>query len=212
MAHRDRKRQRQRIKVGVQYNVEGLDYDGERLTCGLCGKRYKALNVHVRRTHHWLLDDYRKTFGLNYTQPLWIPELSQRRGEDLRERGLVGKNLRFDLYLFARRPEYSIQGKYELSVGSRGKIMTMTPAKVKAQKDNQRKSQTLDTTHTCSICGKTYFGRRCDKGRQNHYCPECRHKARRMIICQWQIDHPGKVREATRRYRERRKLAGTCAK
>lgn len=210
MAHRYRKRQR--IKVGVEYNLEGLDYDGERLTCGLCGRRYQALSVHVQRSHHWPLDDYRKTFGLNRTQPLWIPELSQRIGEALRERGLVGKNLRSDLRRFATKTNHSIQSKHEMSAGSKGKIMTMTPAKIKAQKDNQEKSQSLNTPYTCAICGKAYFGRVCDKGRRTHYCSECRPKARLMIIRQWQIDHPGKVREAIRRYRERRKLAGTCAK
>lgn len=195
-------RKRQRIKVGEEYNVEGLDYDGEKLTCGLCARRYRALNVHVLRTHGLSPDEYRKEFSLNISQPLWTPDLSQRIGEALRERGLVGNNL-WGVQPGKSKHNHSNQAKYEMSIGGKGKVMTMTLVKVKAQKNNAKKSQVLDIAYTCAICGNVYYGRRCEKGRQNHYCPECRPKARQMIILQWRIQHPDKVREYTRRYRAR---------
>ena len=195
---------RQRLKPGVPYRLEGLGYDGDTLVCGLCGKHYRSLSTHIRRSHEWSLYDYREEFGLNRTQPLWVPELSQRQGENLRRRGLVGTNLRYDMFLLDKELNFGIQARYEQSCGGKGKVMTMTPAKIMAQKNNQTKTQVLSMLYTCAICGREYFGRVCDKNRQSHYCSECKAKGREMAIKQWRASHPEKAREYARRHRERK--------
>ncbi len=82
---------RQHLKTGIpDMFLPGLCYDGEKLICGLCGKRYKKLAVHILRTHGWDLDDYRIEFSLNRTQPLVTPQLSDKYAEGLEARGLAG--------------------------------------------------------------------------------------------------------------------------
>jgi len=169
-------KRRQFLTVGVPCKLPGLDYDGEKLTCGICGKRYRALNVHIFQTHRWPLDEYRETFGLNKLQPLWIPELSIRAGADIRARGWVGKYNRDFSEYHGISHKMSAQGKLAISIGNKGKPRTLTPIRMKAQKANALKGQS-PIILTCSLCSIKYYGRKCDK-RKNTYCPDCRPKVR----------------------------------
>lgn len=203
MNHKRRYKRRQRLQVGIPYKLEGLGYDGDTLTCALCGKHYRFLSTHIWRSHGWTPEDYRVAFGLNKLQPLCVPEISQTLGAYLIQRGLVGRNLWSDSPPRPLNHSWSRQGKHELSLASIGTTRTMNPTKLEAQRNNQRKTLELDTPYICTLCGRAYLGRKADQKRPSHYCPECKLAGKKLGIQRWHNAHPEKSREYERRYRDR---------
>jgi hypothetical protein len=85
--------------------------------------------------------------------------------------------------------------------------MTMTEAKVRAQKENQLLSQVKNTQYKCNLCGAIFYGRPCESQHDNHYCPECKPIARILTIKAWRNSHRESCQAADARYKERKRLA-----
>lgn len=85
--------------------------------------------------------------------------------------------------------------------------MTMTEAKIRAQKENQLLSQVKNTQYTCDLCGAVFLGRSCESEHDKHYCPECKPIAHKLTILAWRRSHREACRAADARYKERKHQA-----
>jgi len=56
-----------------------LATDGQRVECHICGRWYRMLGIHVRRTHGMLPDDYKRAFGLRVSVGLDAPIVREER-------------------------------------------------------------------------------------------------------------------------------------
>lgn len=186
-------RVKQKLVRGRDENrLPGLQYDGEKVYCGLCGKGYSSLALHILQTHHMPLDEYREHFGLNRSQPLWTPELSAKHRANFIRRGMVGK------YKFTIPPNSAGGLKYR----RQGHITLQDSEAVRIrQSNNGKKAHTLVP---CAICGKPTKGLKTNK--RKFYCPECKIGHDAEYVTQWRDTHRDSIRQACRRYRERKKL------
>lgn len=181
-------RVKQKLAIGRDEDrLPGLQYDGDKVYCGLCGKGFSALALHILKTHNMPLDEYREYFGLNRTQPLWTPELSAKHRAIFIRRGMAGK------YKFSVPPSsagglrYRRQGHLTLQDSEAVRIR---------QSNNGKKAYTLVP---CADCGKPTKGLRTDK--RKFYCPECWKAHGTEYQRQWRETHRESGRLANRRCR-----------
>lgn len=57
---------------------------GDRVTCLLCGMKFRILDTHLRKVHEISSDDYRERYGLPYCRGLCGSSFSERRSENSR--------------------------------------------------------------------------------------------------------------------------------
>lgn len=191
-------RRRQHLILGrANLSLPGLEYDGEKLRCGLCRRRYILLAHHIRQTHSWTPDDYREEFSLNRTQPLCTPQYSDNAAKRLRDRGLVGKYPNYDLNKGVG-VRHRDQAKLNLS-HEHQKPIKMTLSKLAAQSKNGKKAWRLVP---CSRCGKLTLGLRTTK--RAFVCKDCKPIRDREYQYEWQRRNPEKCGLYQKRYRDKR--------
>jgi hypothetical protein len=72
----------------LAYQAGSVDVDREAdvLRCHMCGRWWKALNVHAPNHHGLSADEYRRLAGLKRTEPLTAPCVAAARAAALRRR------------------------------------------------------------------------------------------------------------------------------
>lgn len=67
--------------------------DSSQVQCHLCGRYWRALGAHLRYSHGWSVDRYRKAFDLNRSRPLQGLRTSRLQEQALRRRMAVDERL-----------------------------------------------------------------------------------------------------------------------
>ena len=207
-------KQRQKLIAGQpnmsQRTLGILKYNGQKIQCGICGKWYILLALHIIRTHGWSLNDYRVEFSLNRSQPLCTPEFSKKCGDHLIERGLRGRNLWKTQPLKTIGTTTRMQGRIAESSAAKGTKRAMNPLKFIAQRSNLEKAK-IAINITCFLCGKIFKGLLQHK-RQRNYCPDCRPLARKIYWATWRRNNREKCRTYYAKYHAKVKLRKTDKK
>lgn len=146
-----------------------LVFDGEYTLCHICGKWYKALACHVWRTHEWTPDEYREEYGLNKSQPLCSPELSERyanrpQSQDISR--LTPWQKGHPLF----RKDFRVRRQALISNSECRKNRNLTEKELESMKRNLDKAKRIVP---CSFCGVPTIAW---KGRVEKWsCRKCRH-------------------------------------
>jgi hypothetical protein len=178
----------QKLTTGLEeYRLPGLEYDGKKIYCGLCGKGFTFLALHILQTHKYSLDDYREKFSLNRGQPLCTPQYSDKLRVHLLRRGQISV-LPLPCHLHGSGKPYRRQGRLTIKDSD----------KVKARQSKNGIRAWGDVP--CVICGKLTRGIKTDK--RKFYCSECRKIHDSEYFGQWRDEHRETCRQASARYRK----------
>ena len=95
---------RRRILPGYPKNFVFKNYDeykqyfiGDRITCLLCGKHYRALGNHLRVSHEVEIEDYKKKYGILWIKSLACNELHEIQSDNTKERIANGELIPKDI-------------------------------------------------------------------------------------------------------------------
>ena len=73
------------------------DYlSGDKIRCLICGRKYKALGIHISQKHRMDVDDYRSRFGIPWTYGLVCKstrEIQREQGKALYKHNIGSENL-----------------------------------------------------------------------------------------------------------------------
>lgn len=188
-------RRKQKLITGEKsLNIPGLHYDGEKLICGLCGKHYTRLDMHIILTHGWTPDDYREEFSLNRTQPLITPQLSDKHRENTSKRKQQLLSHPFKLMNSCGKNNkgkpYRKQGLITVT------ILRNSPAMKIKQGENAKKAHILVP---CTMCGQPTKGIVTNK--RNFFCSDCAHKHENEYQTLWRKQHPEAVQLSQAKFR-----------
>lgn len=180
-----------------------LDYDPveDKIQCKLCGRWLVYLAPHLRWKHNLTVDEYREEFGLNRTQPLCTPSLSEKHRRHFVEQGLVGKHLVFNLAeLFSHKGRRErLQAKLNLSRVRTGVPIRLTSEGKEARIQNVREN--LFASLPCVECGTMVVAQRNGK---SAVCLNCRAEHKRKYMEQWSSAHHEHLLEYWRKYDQNR--------
>ena len=186
------------MEVGTLYGKPGiLNYDlvEDKVECHICGKWFIYLAPHLRWKHNLTVDEYREDFGLNRTQPLCTPSLSEKHRRHFVEQGLVGKHLVFNLGEFPHSTERRLQGRLNFSRARTGLPIRATE---KSREAARRRYQLSLVPQPCVVCSTTVLVR--EKRGKSALCDNCRPAYRKEYNHQWADANRQHLREYWRDY------------
>lgn len=178
-----RKRYRHQKLIAGQPNMDGsnhlppygaLRYDGERVQCHICGEWFIFLGSHIVKKHEWTADDYREEYGLNVTQPLCTPELSDK----------FMRRMRFPIAAHGfskdnpppqpprQRAAFRAQAKSTQTLSHKDQQFTAEALAIFI-----KNLQHTQSVQPCALCGNLVLG--CKK--HTHLCQGCRKPWRALL-------------------------------
>lgn len=175
-----------------------------KIQCHVCGRWFFYLFPHLRWKHELTLDEYREDYGLNRTQPLCSPILSEKHRKTFIDNGLVGKHLDFNLCRFCPTTERRLQGRLNFSKARTGVSLIVTPKRKSAQRRNYRNSL---VPMPCVECGTMVLFR--VKQGKNPVCSECRPLRKKKMYKLWADANRQHLREYWWNYDRNRRVAQT---
>ena len=85
--------ERRRVLPGYPKDLGFKNYEeykqyfvGDRITCLLCGKHYRALGNHLKFSHEISVDDYKKRYGILWGKSLTCNQLHEIQSDKAKER------------------------------------------------------------------------------------------------------------------------------
>lgn len=60
-------------------------FDGDKITCLMCGLTFRQLEPHLKAVHYMSTDDYRERYGIPYTRGLCCSEKSQSASDYMKQ-------------------------------------------------------------------------------------------------------------------------------
>lgn len=187
-------------KLYGELGTLGYDPVEDKIECKLCGQWYIYLAPHLRWKHNLTVDEYREDFGLNRTQPLCTPTLSEKHRRHFIAQGLVGKHLVFNLGEFPHSTERRLQGRLNFTRARTGLPIRATEKSIQAAR---RRYQKNCVPQPCTVCGITVLARKID----GHavLCDDCRPRHKKEYNRRWADAHRQRLREYWRDYDQNRR-------
>jgi len=174
-----------------------LKYDPveDRIQCHICGKWYIYLFPHLIWKHGLSDDDYREEFGLNRTQPLCTPSLSEKHRRHFIASGLVGKYPHPNLANFPKSHERRLQGRLAFSQARTGVPIRSSEKSREAARLRYHDSL---VPQPCVVCGITVMRRKAHT--KVAVCDVCRPGYKKQRNRKWADANRERLREYWRNY------------